>query len=196
MARDSRTLGRFHLVGIPAAPRGMPQIEVTFDIDANGILNVSAEDKATNKQQQITITSSSGLSEEEINNMVQEAEENTEEDKRRRQEVEVRNQADTLVYNTERTLNENRDKLPEDDIRSVEETLEETKKAMESGNTEEIQQCLERLTQSTHRLAEIMYQQQAHTGQQAETEEADADSSTTSKGKEKGEVVDAEFEDA
>jgi molecular chaperone DnaK len=192
MARDNRTLGRFHLVGIPSAPRGMPQIEVTFDIDANGILNVSAQDKATSKQQQITITSSSGLGEEEIKNMVHEAELHTEEDKRRRQEVEVRNQADSMVYTTERTLNENRDKLPADDIRSVEEALAETKKAIESGDTEEIKRRMEQLTKSSHRLAEIMYQQHAHAG----SGESGSGGPSASNGKEEGEVVDAEFEDA
>lgn len=198
MARDSRTLGRFHLVGIPSAPRGLPQIEVTFDIDANGILNVSARDKATDKQQQITITSSSGLSESEIKNMVQEAELHAEEDKRRRQEVEIRNHADTLVYTTERTLNENRDKLPEDEIRSVEVALEATKKGIESGNTEEIKQSMERLTKASHHLAEIMYKQHDHAHQHANSGQAgnDRGGHTSSAGKGDGDVVDAEFEDA
>src|SRR5574341_1047299 len=112
MARDNRTLGKFHLVGIPSAPRGVPQIEVTFDIDANGILNVSAKDTATGKQQNITITASSGLTKDDIDKMVREAESHAEEDKKRREEIEIRNQADSLVYTTERTLGEHGDKIP------------------------------------------------------------------------------------
>src|ERR671924_346057 len=130
MARDNRTLGRFHLVGIPPAPRGVPQVEVTFDIDANGILNVSAQDKATGKQQNITITSSSGLTKDEIERMVKEAESNAAEDSKRKQEIEVRNQTDSLVYSTERTLSEHGSKLADADRKAIDEALAETREAL------------------------------------------------------------------
>jgi molecular chaperone DnaK len=199
MARDNRTLGRFHLVGIPPAPRGIPQIEVTFDIDANGIVNVSAKDKATGKEQSITITSSSGLTEEEINRMVKEAELHAEEDKKRRQEVEIRNQADSLVYNTEKTLNEHKDKLSSDDIRPIEEAIEDTKKDLESGDTERIKSSMERLTKASHKLAEVMYKQHAYAGAgggyQA-GEEPSGDKGGPQAAREEGEVVDAEFEES
>jgi len=197
MARDNRTLGRFHLVGIPPAPRGVPQIEVTFDIDANGILNVSAKDKATGKEQAITITSSSGLTEEEINRMIKEAELHAEEDRRKRQEVELKNQADSLVYNTEKTLNEHRDKLSSEDIRPIEEAIADTKKALESGDIERIKSSMERLTKASHKLAEIMYKQHAYAGAgyqaggQSSGEKGDSGSTRTD-----GDVVDAEFEES
>jgi molecular chaperone DnaK len=159
LARDNRTLGKFHLSGIPSAPRGIPQIEVTFDIDANGILNVSALDKATGKQQAITITASSGLAKDDVEKMVKDAESHTVEDKRRRQEIETRNQADALVYNTEKTLNEHRDKMPANEASAIEATLKEAKEAIESGNTDRIREKIELLNKASHRLAEIMYQQ-------------------------------------
>ncbi len=159
IARDNRTLGKFHLSGIPSAPRGIPQIEVTFDIDANGILNVSALDKATGKQQAITITASSGLAKDDVEKMVKDAEGHAAEDKRRRQEVETRNQADALVYNTEKTLNEHRDKMPANEASAIEATLKEAKEAIESGNTDRIREKIELLNKASHRLAEIMYQQ-------------------------------------
>ncbi|MCX5798166.1 MAG: molecular chaperone DnaK, partial [Proteobacteria bacterium] len=133
-ARDNRTLGRFHLTGLPPAPRGIPQIEVTFDIDANGILHVSAKDLATSKEQNITITASTGLSEAEIQNMVKDSEMHAEEDKKRKQEVEMRNQLDNLVYNTEKTLNENKDKLAADDAKLLEEALASAKDAIKGGD--------------------------------------------------------------
>ena len=145
--------------GIPSAPRGIPQIEVTFDIDANGILNVSAKDKATGKQQAITITASSGLAKDEVEKMVKEAEAHSEEDKRRRQEIEMRNQADALVYNTEKTLNEHRDKIPVNEVSAIEAALKEAKEAIESGNMDRIREKMELLNKASHRLAEIMYQQ-------------------------------------
>ncbi len=123
MARDNRTLGKFQLIGIPSAPRGVPQVEVTFDIDANGILNVSAKDNATGKQQAITITASSGLNKDDVEKMVKEAEAHSAEDKRRRQEIEMRNQADALVYQTEKTLNENREKIPVTEVSAIEAAL-------------------------------------------------------------------------
>ena len=129
MSRDNKSLGKFHLVGLPPAPRGVPQVEVTFDLDANGILNVSATDKGTGKEQKITITSSSGLADEEIKKMVDEAESNADADKARKDEIEVRNQADNLVYNTEKVLKENRDKIGEQDAKNIEDAVAETKTA-------------------------------------------------------------------
>src|SRR5512139_1080727 len=134
MARDNRTLGKFNLSGIPPAPRGVPQIEVTFDIDANGIVNVSAKDLGTGKEQKITITASSGLNKEDIEKMVKEAESHAEEDKRKREEIEVRNQADTLTYNTEKVLNENKEKLSAEDVKAVEDAIKETREAIDSNN--------------------------------------------------------------
>ncbi len=192
MARDNRTLGRFHLVGIPPAPRGVPQIEVTFDIDANGIVNVSAKDLGTGKEQKITITASSGLTEEEINRMVKEAEQHAEEDKRRREEVEIRNQADSLVYNTEKILRENRDKLPESEVKVIEDAIKATKDAINSGDIATIKSKMEELNKASHRLAEVMYQatqQQAKSGPSADTSQ-----SASSSGE--GDVVDAEFEES
>lgn len=196
MARDNRTLGRFHLVGIPSAPRGVPQIEVTFDIDANGILNVSAKDLATNKEQKITITSSSGLNKEEIEKMVKEAEAHSEEDRRKREEVDLRNQADAMAYNTEKILRENRDKIPDPDAREIEAAIEETKKAINSGSKEQIQAALDRLTKASHKLAEVMYQKT--TAQQqaaAQTAEGAAEAGAKKKGKPEEEVIDAEYTD-
>ncbi|HET6899279.1 MAG TPA: Hsp70 family protein, partial [Vicinamibacteria bacterium] len=158
MARDNRTLGKFQLVGIPPAPRGVPQIEVTFDIDANGIVNVSAKDRATGKTQNITITASSGLAKDEVEKMVREAESHSDEDKRRREEVEARNHADSLVYATEKTLDEHKDKLSEADTASVRQAVEETKKAVEEGGKERIEKATQDLTKASHKLAELLYQ--------------------------------------
>ncbi len=135
MARDNRTLGRFQLVGLPPAPRGVPQVEVTFDIDANGIVNVSAKDLGTGKEQKITITASSGLNKDDIDKMVKDAQSHADEDKKRREEIEVRNQADSLVYATEKVLKENRDKVSEADATAVEDALKATRDAIEKGNT-------------------------------------------------------------
>ncbi len=164
MARDNRTLGRFHLVGIPPAPRGVPQVEVTFDIDANGILNVSAKDLATGKEQKITITASSGLSQEEIEKMVKDAEGHAEEDRKRRALIEERNRLDSLIYTTEKTLNENRSKLSEADVKGVEEAIAEGKKALEKDDIEEIKRAAERITTSSHKIAELLYKQTAAAG--------------------------------
>jgi len=161
MAKDNRTLGRFHLVGIPAAPRGIPQIEVTFDIDANGIVHVSAKDLGTGKEQKITITASSGLDEGEIDRMVHEAEEHSEEDQQRRQRVEARNQLDTLVYSTEKTFNEHKEKLDPESIGNLESALAEAKKALEGDDLDAMKAATETLTQASHKLAEVMYQQEA-----------------------------------
>jgi len=192
MARDNRTLGRFHLVGIPSAPRGIPQIEVSFDIDANGIVNVSAKDMGTGKEQQITITSSSGLAEDEIERMVKEAESHAEEDKKRREAIETKNQLDSLIYNTEKTLKENKDKLDEGDLKNVEEALEEGKKALSSEETDRMKAATEKITQASHKLAEVIYQQ--HAQQQAAGPEGTGEA-TTEAPAEEAEVVDAEFED-
>lgn len=193
MARDNRTLGKFHLVGIPSAPRGIPQIEVTFDIDANGIVNVSAKDLGTLKEQKITITASSGLDKDEINKMVNEAEQHAEEDKKRRQEIEIRNQADSLVYNTEKILNENRDKIPEADAKTIENAIQATKDAINTGDVDTIKKRMEELNKASHRLAEVMYQAAQQQRQQAQGEAASSASQASGA---EGDVVDAEFEES
>ncbi|HXV63298.1 MAG TPA: molecular chaperone DnaK [Vicinamibacteria bacterium] len=159
MAGDNRTLGRFHLVGIPPAPRNVPQVEVTFDIDANGILNVSAKDMATGKHQAITITASSGLSEQEIDQMRKTAELHVEEDKKRREEVEEKNQTDNLIYRTEQLLGDNRDKIPAEDAKQIETSIEEAKKALREGDIQAVRNAREVLQKASYRLAEFMYQQ-------------------------------------
>ena len=167
MAAYNKTLGRFELVGIPPAPRGIPQIEVTFDIDANGIVNVSAKDQATGKEQSIQITASSGLSKEEIDNLVKDAEVHAEEDKKKRELVEARNQADSLIYSTEKSIKELGDKVGSDTKSKVEEAAAALKKAIEGEDTEEIKRLSEELTNASHKLAEAMYQQASAAGQQA-----------------------------
>ena len=157
MARDNKPLGVFHLVGLPPAPRGMPQIEVTFDIDANGIMNVSAKDLGTGKEQKITITASSGLAKDEIDRMVSDAQSHAEEDRKRREEIEARNRLDSLVYSTDKTFNENRDKLDPSEASSFESALADAKKALESGNAQTMKDAGERLQQASHRLAEAIY---------------------------------------
>jgi molecular chaperone DnaK len=192
MARDNRTLGRFHLDGLPPAPRGVPQIEVTFDIDANGILNVSAKDTATGKHQNITITSSSGLSKDEIERMVKEAESHAAEDTRRKQEIEVRNQTDSIVYSTERTLSEHGSKLGDADRKAIDEALAEAKDALKTEDVDRMKRAQERLSKASHKLAEIMYREaQAQGG----ASQAGAQGQARPSGPKEGEVVDAEFED-
>ena len=192
MAKGNRTLGKFHLVGIPSAPRGVPQVEVTFDIDANGIVNVSAKDLGTNKEQKITITASSGLSKDEIENMTREAEAHSEEDAKYKEEVEARNRADNLVYNTEKLLKENRDKVPESDAATIETALENCRKAIDEGGTERINSAVEELTQATHKLADVLYKQAAP--------QSDSPPSTPGEGSDdtaaEGEVIDAEVEES
>ncbi|HLW99983.1 MAG TPA: molecular chaperone DnaK [Candidatus Acidoferrales bacterium] len=202
LAKDNRTLGKFHLIGIPPAPRGVPQVEVTFDIDANGILNVSAKDMATKKEQKITITSSTGLSKEEAERMKNDAESHAEEDRKRLAEIEARNQADSLVYQAEKLLKENRDKVSESDAKSVEESIEACRKALADGNVDLIKSATEQLQASMHTLAEAMYKAtaaQAGAAQGGPGPSGDGASSAGSptEGKKpgQGDVIDAEFVD-
>ena len=199
-ARDNRTLGKFHLVGIPLAPRGLPQIEVTFDIDANGILNVSAKDKGTNNEQKITITSSSGLSKDEVEKMTKEGELHSEEDKQRKEEVEIKNRADSMVYSVEKMLKENREKISEGDAKNIETALEEAKKAIQDGDVSKITSAVEQLTQASHKLAEAMYKQTGPAPSAAgAAPAADGGSSAPAgadgKAKSDGDVIDAEVVD-
>lgn len=199
MAADNRTLGRFHLDGIPPAPRGIPKIEVTFDIDANGILHVSAKDMGTGKQQAITITGHSGLDEKEIENMVKDADVHAEEDKKRRELIDAKNQADQMVYSLEKLLRENKDKIPEEEAKRIQSEIDNTKKAIEGENVEAIKQAVESLSQASHKLTEMMYQQAA----QQQAQQGQAQQSASDQAGEKGsaesaaeeEVIDAEVVD-
>jgi molecular chaperone DnaK len=199
LAADNRLLGVFQLIGLPPAPRGMPQIEVTFDIDANGILNVAAKDKATNKEQKITITSSSGLSKDEVEKMAKDAESHSADDQRRRDLIEARNRADSMIYNTEKTLREHRSKVSDEDAKRIEESIAETKKAMQAEDPAEVNSALEKLTQASHKLAEAMYQAASSgdasgaSGGQAAADGAPG--SADGAGETKEDVVDAEFVD-
>ena len=192
MATDNKLLGQFDLVGIPPAARGMPQIEVTFDIDANGIVNVSAKDKATGKEQQIRIQASGGLSEEDIERMVKEAEENAEADKKKREMVDARNQADSLVNETEKNLKEHGDKVPESDKNKIEVDIEELKKVKDSDNLEAIKSKTEELVQSSLKLGEAIYKQSPQGGA-PQPDPSGAEPSSDKKDDDK--VVDAEFEE-
>jgi len=196
MARDNRTLGRFHLVGIPPAPRGVPQIEVTFDIDANGILHVSARDQGTGKEQAITITASTGLTKDEIDRMVKESEAHAAEDTRRREEIELRNKLDADVYATEKLLSENRDKLGNTEIEPVEAALKEAKSALEEGQADRIKAATEQLQKASFRLGELMYQrtQSAPTPGDGEAQHAGTGSAGQARSG-RDDVVDAEFEE-
>ena len=184
MARDNRTLGKFHLVGLPPAPRGVPQIEVTFDIDANGIVNVSAKDQGTGKEQKITITASSGLAKEEVAEMMREAAAHSEEDKKRKEAIETRNQADQVVYTAERMLKDGGDKLSASDREPIESAIAEVKKALESDDSAALTQAMERLTSAQHKAAEAMYKQTSET---PPPEDPGAAAGATD-----GEVIDAE----
>ncbi|MCI0388618.1 MAG: molecular chaperone DnaK [Acidobacteria bacterium] len=197
MAGDNRTLGKFHLVGIPPAPRGMPQIEVTFDIDANGIVNVSARDLGTGREQKITITASSGLAKDEIDRMMRDADSHAEDDKRKREMVENKNRLDSLIYQTEKTINDNREKIPVGLISETEAALAEAKKVVEANNTDQFGSQLENLTRVSHRIAEALYQQQSSGGT---TEAAGAGAQGqpgNASGKSSGtdDVIDAEYID-
>jgi molecular chaperone DnaK len=190
MASQNRTLGNFDLIGIPAAPRGVPQIEVTFDIDANGIVHVSAKDLGTGKEQKIRIESSSGLSEDEINKMVKDAELHADEDKAEREKIEVRNQADNLVYSTEKSLKEYGDKISAEDKAAIEQASSELKSVLENGDVEQIKQKMEALQQASHKLAEQMYKNASAEGQAAS---GDAGAEAGSQGSDDG-VEDADYE--
>ncbi|MCF8050633.1 MAG: molecular chaperone DnaK [Desulfobacterales bacterium] len=194
MAGGNKTLGRFELVGIPPAPRGVPQIEVTFDIDANGIVNVSAKDLATGKEQSIQITASSGLSEEEIDRLVKDAEMHADEDKKKKKLVEARNQADSLIYSTEKSLKEMGDKVDAETKGKVDDAVEKLKKAMEGSDADEIQKRTEELTQASHKLAEAIYQKASasEAGQQAGPGAGDAGEQG---GAADEDVVDADYEE-
>ena len=194
IAAGNKTLGRFELVGIPPAPRGIPQIEVTFDIDANGIVNVSAKDQATGKEQSIQITASSGLSKEEIDKLVKDAELHSEDDKKKKELVEVRNTADSLIYSTEKSMKDLGDKVDSATKSKIDESISRLKKAMEGDDKEEIKRLSEELTQSSHKLAEAMYQQASQKGeQQAEPGAEEAAQPGPSTPDE--DVVDADFEE-
>ncbi len=190
MARDNRTLGRFHLEGIPPAPRGLPQIEVTFDIDANGILNVSAKDKGTAKETKITITHSSGLSKGEVEKMVTDARAHEAEDKQRREEIELRNRAENLAYQMEKLLKENKEKLPAEIAKEIEDAVQDVHKIREKGSADEVKAATERLERASHKAAEELYKGAAP-GAAPGDGGAAAPGPTEEKKKEN--VVDAEF---
>ncbi len=196
MASDNKLLGVFQLVGIPPAPRGIPQVEVTFDIDANGILNVTAKDKATNNEQKITITSSSGLSKDEVEKMARDAEAHVSDDRKKKEEIESRNRADAMVYNIEKMLKEHRDKVSAADSKAVEDALEETKKAMAEGGVDRINQATSKLETASHKLAEAMYKSAGQPPGQPGAPTGDGQApGGEAKPKEKDNVVDAEFVD-
>ncbi|MBW2276099.1 MAG: Hsp70 family protein, partial [Deltaproteobacteria bacterium] len=199
MARDNRTLGRFHLEGIMPASRGVPKVEVTFDIDANGIVNVSAKDMATGKEQKITITASSGLADSEDDRMVNDAETYQAEDEQRRKDIELRNQAEQLAYATEKTLEENKDKLPAEEVANVEEAIKALRAAVDTDDASRIQAEMENLTKASHKLAELMYQ--AASGGASVPPDGDPPDGAPDGGTEPGgdasdgDVIDAEFEE-
>jgi len=192
MARDNRLIGNFRLDGIPPAPRGIPQIEVTFDIDANGILSVSAKDKATGKDQRITIEASSGLDERDIDRLVQEAKAHEAEDRARKELIEQRNNLDNLVYQVERTLSENGDKLPAGEKEKLEAELASARQALDSDDIATVKAAFDKLTSASHKLAEVMYQSQ----QGGAAGAGEAAGGTGPRGGDDGDVIDAEFEDA
>jgi molecular chaperone DnaK len=201
-AKDNRSLGTFKLDGIPPAPRGTPQIEVTFDIDANGILNVSAKDKATNKEQKITITASTGLTKEEAEKMRVEAESHAEEDRKRMEEVEARNRLDGIVYQAEKTIRDNRDKLNDADVKQAEEAIEEAKKAVNEGGVARLRSAAENVEKTLHKMAEELYKKaQAAGPEQAGAAGAGAGAGSASSGggaqggQKPGDVIDAEYVD-
>jgi len=201
MARDNKAIGVFHLVGIPPAPRGVPQIEVTFDIDANGILNVSAKDLGTSKEQKITITASSGLSKDEIDRMVRDASAHSEEDRKRREEIEAKNRLDSLIYSTEKSFGENKGKLDPGEISNFESALADAKKALETGGAENMSGAAERLQQASHKLAEAMYKDAATGaggGGGAEGPDSSSSASSASAGPsgQEDEVIDTEYVDS
>ena len=203
MASQNRTLGRFDLVGIPPAPRGVPQIEVTFDIDANGIVHVSAKDLATGKEQKIRIESSSGLSEEEIQKMIKDAELHAEEDRKAKERAEAINQADTLIYQTEKMIKEHGDKISPEDKANIEREIENTRRVMKDGDTAAIKQAIDSLTQASYKISEAMYRQASQQSTASQSGAGTGSASTTntgtegtsgSKAEKEEDVVDAEYE--
>jgi molecular chaperone DnaK len=185
LARDNRTLGRFHLVGLPPAPRGLPQIEVSFDIDANGIVNVAAKDVATGKEQKITISGSSGLSKTDVDRMVKDAEAHAADDRARREVIDARNHADSLAYSVEKTVNENRDRLPATEVNAVEGAIRALRDAAAGDDPQKIRQATEALQAASHRIAEQLYTQtQANAAHRAASQDKNDDIK-------EGEVVDA-----
>jgi molecular chaperone DnaK len=207
-ANDNRSLGKFKLDGIPPAPRGTPQIEVTFDIDANGILNVSAKDKATNKEQKITITASSGLTKEEAEKMRVEAESHSEDDRRRMEEVEARNRLDGILYQSEKMIRENREKLSEADVKTAESAIDDAKKAINEGGVARLRSATENLERSLHKIAEELYKSTQATGGAGQADAAGAGAGAQGgpggpganpaggpQGGKPGDVIDAEYVD-
>jgi molecular chaperone DnaK len=197
MAADNKLLGQFDLVGIPPAARGVPQVEVTFDIDANGIVHVNAKDLGTGKEQSIRITASSGLSESEIKQMVKDAEAHAEEDKKKKERIEARNHLDTLIYSTEKSLKDHRSDIDEAAVKNIEAALEKAKKAMEGDDVDAIKAAQEELTQASHKLAEAMY---ARVAKEQQTAGAGGDGQAGATGEngrpqDKENVVDADFEE-
>ena len=189
MAADNKILGNFELVGIPPAARGTPQIEVTFDIDANGIVNVSAKDKGTGKEQKIQIQASGGLSDEEINKMVKDAEANKEADKKKRESVDARNQADSLIFSTEKSLKEHGDKISAEEKKAIENGIADLKKSLEGTDSEDIKKKTQSLIQVSMKLGEAVYKSQQKPGPNKSENPKDA------KPDDKDNVVDADFED-
>ena len=191
MAADNRTLGKFHLIGLPPAPRGMPKVEVTFNIDADGIVNVSAKDTATGKEQSIKIEASSGLSDDEVERMVTDAEAHSEEDSLKKETVEVRNRLDSLVYEVEKNLKENREKIEEEDAKNIEDTLEKGREAIKSSDKAEMESAIEEISKASHKLAEVLYQ-----AAQSEADTAEGESTASGDpGESDDDVVDAEYTD-
>jgi molecular chaperone DnaK len=196
MAADNKSLGRFELTGIPPAPRGVPQIEVSFDIDANGMVNVSAKDLGTGKEQSISIQPSSGLSEEEIDKMVKEAEAHAEEDENKRKLIEARNQADNLIYSTEKSLRDLGDKVETGLKADIDQKIEALKKTMEDEDVEAIKKSTDELSQASHQLAQKLYEQQQQQGQQSGEGSSDNEQSqqgTSGQGQDDEDVVDADY---
>jgi molecular chaperone DnaK len=195
MAGDNRTLGRFHLIGIPAAPRGVPQIEVSFDIDANGILHVSAKDQGTGQEQKIQITSSSGISDDEIKDMVEQAKSHASDDEQKRKEIDTRNKLDALIYSTEKLVNESRDKLPEAEAKTVDDAIAEAKKVLEEGSADQMDQALEQLTQASHQVAAVLYQSASAEGGNAAAGGESAPGGDGASAGADDDVIDAEYVD-
>jgi molecular chaperone DnaK len=196
MARDNKTLGKFNLMGVPPAPRGVPQIEVTFDIDANGILHVTAKDLGTGKDQKITITASSGLNKEEVGKMVEDAKTHAGEDKKKKDLVEARNRADALVYQTEKLLEEHKSSIPDQEAEQIRKASEEVKKVMESDQVEVINQAIDNLTKASHKLAELIYQKTATDHQTGGPSGPGAEETKREDKRKDDGVIDAEFVDA